>query len=168
MQKSAIGASVAASCAACSMFFAEPLWAADKDLLDVLLGNGAITQAQYDSPLEKEEPTSEEVVEAVATVLSGGFNVDDDESRYSIKIGTRLHAEASGHDGRLPAGIEATDGTEPRRARIETKGFMLEWSRILSTDSSTDLREVADRLNIFQFRTPYTSQIPSNRNTTAV
>ena len=58
-------------------------YAADKDLLDVLLENGAITRAQYDDLLKKDEiviedvlqPDGDEVTE-VDVAATGAANVD--------------------------------------------------------------------------------------------
>ena len=101
---------------------AVPAAAADKELLDVLLANGAITQAQYDTLLDKPKLTKEDVMPVRVSLGPKGFDAQSADGDYAIKIGTRMHFQASGHSGDLPSGVEATDGTEFRRARIETSG----------------------------------------------
>jgi spermidine/putrescine-binding protein len=66
---------------------ALPSAAADKELLDILLSNGAIDQAQYEELLAKEELTKED---AVAVTL--------DKKGFRLKS-----AQASGHSGDLPS-----------------------------------------------------------------
>ena len=134
-----------------SIFGHLPAFAADKELLDVLLGNGAITQAQYDRLLDKDEPAKQAVEQAVndtravSKIDSGGFRAESADKQYTVKIGTRLHAEASAHDGNLPAGIDATDGTELRRARIETKGNIgAAWNWVAEVDFADNETSVKD------------------------
>ena len=62
-----------------------------------------------------------------------------------MKVGTRLHFEASSQDGDLPSGVDPTDGTELRRARIETKGrFRNEYSWAAEVDFADDEVAVKD------------------------
>ena len=91
--------------------------AADKELLDILLLNGAIDQAQYDQLSDKEELSKEDVREVLVTLDEKGLNFRASDGAYSFKIGGRLHTDASGHEGRR-IDSEATDGTEIRRARM--------------------------------------------------
>ena len=64
-----------------------------------------------------------------------GLNVASTDGDYAIKIGTRLHAEGSTHQGDLPTGIEVNNGFELRRARIETKGKIAKnWSWAAEAD----------------------------------
>ena len=129
-----------------SLLLAAPLaGAADKDLLDVLLQNGAINQGQYDQLLEKEKLDVADAEQIVATLDSNGFNVKSADGDYSIKIGTRLHAEASTHSGDLPAASDPVDGTELRRARIETKGtFGDVWNWVAEVDFADNDTSIKD------------------------
>jgi len=101
---------------------AAPAFAADKELLDILLANGAIDQAQYDRLIQKDEVEKADVDEVVMSLNSSGFRAKSSDGDYSIKIGTRLHSEISTHRGDLPDGIQPVNGSELRRARIETSG----------------------------------------------
>ena len=104
------------------VLFSGAAHAADKELLDILLGNGAITQAQYDELLAKPKLEKQDVEQVEVNLSPKGFTAESADGETSIKIGTRLHFQASAHSGDLPPGVEATDGTELRRARIETSG----------------------------------------------
>lgn len=122
-----------------------PALAADKELLDILLANGAIDQEQYDRLLAKEEIEKADVEEVVTTLDSSGFRVKSSDGDYSIKIGTRLHAEMSTHRGSLPDGIAPVNGSELRRARIETSGtFHDNWNWAAEVDIADNLTAVKD------------------------
>ncbi|MDJ0864732.1 MAG: porin [Myxococcota bacterium] len=95
--------------------------AADKELLDILLANGAINQVQYDQLIEKEELNEEDVRQVLVTLDEKGLNFRASDGAYSFKIGGRLHTDASGHEGRRISS-QATDGTEIRRARMYFQG----------------------------------------------
>lgn len=119
--------------------------AADKELLDVLLQNGAINQAQYEQLMSKEKLEMADAEQIVTTLDSSGFNVKSADGDYALKIGTRLHAEASTHSGDLPAGSDPVDGTELRRARIETKGTFGEvWDWVAEVDFADNSTSIKD------------------------
>ncbi len=99
--------------------------AADKELLDILLSNGAINQAQYDELLEKEELTRDDVRKVIVTLDGKGFRVRSSDGAFSIRLGARLHADASGHTG-SNASSEANNGTEVRRGRLNLTGTLWE------------------------------------------
>ena len=81
------------------------------------------SQGQERANVEKQES-----VAPVVTLDAKGFNVKSQDGRFGIKIGARLHVQASGNYGDLPDGVDATDGTELRRARLELKGkFYEDW-----------------------------------------
>ncbi len=119
--------------------------AADKELLDILLANGAISQEQYDGLLAKEKLAVADVQEVVTKLDRRGLRVESADDQFSIKIGTRLHAEASAHSGDLPPGSDANDGTELRRARIETSGkFAGNWRWAAEVDFADNDTSVKD------------------------
>lgn len=127
--------------------FAAPTFAlaADKELLDILLANGAINQSQYNELIKKDALDKEDVDEVVVKLDRKGFNIASSDGEYAIKIGTRLHAEASTHQGDLPQGIDPTNGTELRRARIETKGkFAKRWSWAAEVDFADNRTSIKD------------------------
>lgn len=102
--------------------------AAEKELLDVLLSNGAITKEQYDDLLAKEEITKKDVEDVVVSLNERGFRVRSGDGDFEIKIGARLHAQASTHVADLSPPNDADDGVELRRARIELSGrFYQDW-----------------------------------------
>ncbi|MEM9302076.1 MAG: porin [Pseudomonadota bacterium] len=131
--------------AAVALATAMPVVAADKELLDILLANGAIDQAQYEKLLKKEEIEKSDVDEVIATLDRKGLNVKTSDGDYTFKIGTRLHAEASTHKGDLPEGNEPNNGTELRRARIEAKGTIAKnWNWVAEVDFADDRTSVKD------------------------
>ncbi len=95
--------------------------AAEKALLDILLGNGVITQAQYDSLMKKESLTSTDILgtpEAAAQVEQA---VDEKVEK----------AVAEAVDKRLDASIgekiaKKIDEDFPVKASYGKKGFRLE------------------------------------------
>lgn len=126
------------------LLFCGVTLAADKELLDILLSNGAINQAQYEQLLAKETLEKEDA-QAIVKLDKKGFNVTSADGDYAFKIGSRLHAEASTHQGDLPDGINPVNGTELRRARIEAKGtFAKNWSWEASIDFADDATSVKD------------------------
>jgi phosphate-selective porin OprO/OprP len=118
---------------------------ADKELLDILLANGAITEAQYEQLLKKDEIEKSDVDQIVVQLDEKGFNVASADGDYAIKIGTRLHAEASTHSGDLPAGEQPRNGTEFRRARLEMKGKIADdfsWAAEIDfADNDTSIKD---------------------------
>ncbi len=119
--------------------------AADQELLDILLANGAITQEQYDRLIQKEAIDKEDVKEVVTSLDSGGLSIESGDGDFSIEIGARLHAQAAVHQGDLPAGNEPVDGTELRRARIETNGtFHGNWQWVGEVDFADNRVSIKD------------------------
>ena len=55
----------------------------------------------------------------------GGLSAKSADGSHEIRVGSRLHLQAAGHNGDLPDGTDATDGTELRRARIQMSGRFL-------------------------------------------
>lgn len=101
--------------------------AADKELLDILLGNGALTQAQYDDLLAKETLAKEDVAQ-ISFAGGSGLNVTSGDGRFEVELGGRLHLDYVDHsyDSRMGAPIS---GTQIRRGRIELDGrFDQNWA----------------------------------------
>lgn len=101
--------------------------AADKELLDILLGNGAITQVQYDDLLAKEELE----VNDVANINFGngsGLNISSGDGRYEVEIGGRLQMDYVDHDYDARMEVRPVSGSQIRRGRIEIDGvFSQKW-----------------------------------------
>ncbi|MBN2700948.1 MAG: porin [Methylothermaceae bacterium] len=95
--------------------------AADKQLLDILLANGAISQEQHDRLLKKEEPLTRDDVEVS---LKDGLKFETQDGDFEMKIGGRLHAQAAYHSKDNVAGQKVSDGVEIRRARLRVRGVM--------------------------------------------
>lgn len=120
-------------------------YAADKELLDILLANGAINQEQYGRLLEKDKLLAADVNEVVTKLDRGGLRLTSTDGQFAIKIGTRLHAEASAHRGNLAPGSDANDGSELRRARFETAGkFAGNWNWAAEVDFADNDANVKD------------------------
>ena len=66
--------------------------AAEKELLDILLGNGAITQEQYDVLLEKEELEQIDVAD-INFSEGSGLNITSGDGNFEVEIGGRLHLD---------------------------------------------------------------------------
>ena len=99
--------------------------AADKELLDILLQNGSINQSQYSNLLEKESINKKDVNDINVKLDKKGLQFETADKEFKLKIGARLHADASFHSGDNKInGASATNGTEIRRARIYLKGVM--------------------------------------------
>lgn len=155
---------------------ANPGHAADKELLDILLANGAIDQPQYDRLVAKEEIDKTDVQEVITNLDSGGLSIESGDGDYSIEIGTRLHAEYSQHKGDLPAGSEPVNGSELRRARIETSGtFHGNWSWAAEVDFADNSTAVKDfwlgyktaggtKLSIGSQKQPYSLDVEMSSN----
>ncbi|MBY0226519.1 MAG: OprO/OprP family phosphate-selective porin [Hyphomicrobium sp.] len=122
---------------------------ANKELLDVLLSNGAITQKQYNQMIGKvEAEAKEKEKEPEVTLDQRGFRVKSADDKYAIKIGGRLHAQAATHlnEGGLESiGVNPTDGTELRRARMEMSGTIQEdWRWAAEVDFADNGSRILD------------------------
>lgn len=118
--------------------------AADKELLDILLANGAINAEQHAELLKKPEITKEDVENVVVTLDQKGLNLASGDGSFEMKIGTRLHVDGAVHSGDT-GGAEATDGSEFRRARIELKGkFHHDWTWAAEADFADNAVSIKD------------------------
>lgn len=99
--------------------------AADKELLDILLENGSINKSQYSKLLKKETISKNDVDKIIVKLNKKGLQFETADKEFKLKIGARLHADASFHSGDNDLdSAPATNGTEIRRARIYLKGVM--------------------------------------------
>ncbi len=120
--------------------------ASDQALLDTLLENGTLTQAQYDA-LSAGNDTGDDDASANApateprddlpeiSIDGGGLEVRSAAPEFEFVLGGRLHADFARHTnaGALP--VNPNDGTEIRRARIELGGrFHRDWRWLAQTD----------------------------------
>ncbi len=95
--------------------------AADRELLDILIANGAITRDQYDRLLKKKEPLTKNDVEIS---LKKGLQIKTTDGNFKMKIGGRMHLQAAYHDEGRIAGRDINDGLEIRRGRLYVKGVL--------------------------------------------
>ena len=120
---------------------------ANKELLDVLLSNGAISQKQYNQMIGKAEAEAKaKEKEARATLDQKGFNVRSADDGYAIKIGGRLHAQGAMHlnDDNFST-VDPTDGTELRRARMEMSGKIAhDWRWAAEADFANNGTRILD------------------------
>lgn len=99
--------------------------AADKELLDMLLQNGSINKIQYNKLITKESISKKDVNNVIVKLGKKGLQFQTADKKFKLKIGGRLHADASIHSGdNNISGDSATNGTEIRRARLYIKGVM--------------------------------------------
>jgi len=108
-------------------------YAADKELLGMLLQNGSINQTQYNTLIEKETISKKDVNDIKVSLGKKGLQFATADKQFKLKIGARLHADASFHSGDNDLdSARATNGTEIRRARIYLKGIMWEDFKYIS------------------------------------
>lgn len=96
--------------------------AADKELLDILLGNGALTQQQYDELLAKQELEKADIA-SLSFGKGSGLKVASGDGKYEMEIGGRLHLDYTDHSYDSLMGLAPISGTQIRRGRVEFDGF---------------------------------------------
>ncbi len=79
--------------------------AADKELLDILLQNGSINKSQYSKLLKKETISKNDVDKIIVKLNKKGLQFETADKEFKLKIGARLHADASFHSGDNAAAI---------------------------------------------------------------
>lgn len=119
-------------------------YAAEKELLDILLGNGAITQEQYDELLAKEELEQIDVAD-INFGGGSGLNISSGDGRYEVEIGGRLQMDYTDHDYDARMGVRPISGTQIRRGRIEIDGvFDQRWGYAAEFDFAANQVEIKD------------------------
>lgn len=122
-----------------AMLYNISLYAADKELLDMLLQNGAITQTQYDTLITKETISKQDVEDIRIKLDQKGLQFETADKEFQFAFGGRIQADSTwqSHDKLIKNGtpIEANDGTEIRRGRIAFKGVMWrDWKFMTEVD----------------------------------
>ncbi len=92
----------------------------DQELLNILLENGAIQQAQYEALMGSQGAPGN------FWVNENGLTVDSPDGEFQFVVGGRLHMQASFHDEHLPSASEPSDGSELRRARFHIRARVYE------------------------------------------
>lgn len=123
-----------------------PALAADKELLDILLANRAITQAQYDELMAKEALTVEDAGDIVVDFGAGsGVSVATRDGDYEFEIGGRLHMDYAQHDHDSRIGVVPINGFTTRRSRLEMDGrFAGKWGWAAEIDFAENIVELKD------------------------
>ncbi|HFD87327.1 MAG TPA: hypothetical protein ENJ35_06600, partial [Gammaproteobacteria bacterium] len=117
--------------------------AADKELLDILLANGSITQAQYDQLLKKKEPLTKSDVKV--SLGTKGLEIKTTDNNFKMKIGRRMHLQAAYHDKGRIDGQDINDGLEVRRGRLYVKGVMFrDWKYQAEYDFAGNKTHIKD------------------------
>jgi len=103
--------------------------AADSELLDTLLKNGAINQTQYNELSDKEAVAAKEEAkdwtnDVKVSVGEKGLKVESADKQFKFQFGGRLQVEANGDIGDDELSHGATEGVEVRRARLYMKGIV--------------------------------------------
>jgi phosphate-selective porin OprO/OprP len=103
--------------------------AADSELLDTLLKNGAINKAQYNKLSnkvveEKKEEATDWTNNVKVSVGEKGLKVESADKQFKFQFGGRLQVEANGDIGDDELSQGATEGVEVRRARLYMKGIV--------------------------------------------
>ncbi|MGR9051824.1 MAG: OprO/OprP family phosphate-selective porin [Gammaproteobacteria bacterium] len=141
-----------------SALVAQSAGAVDKELLDILLSNKQITQSQYDYLSKKEELSQADKKEITTSsdvnikLDKKGVQFETADKDFKFRLGGRIHADASysSGDDYVERGttdhIEANDGTEIRRARMEFIGtFFQDWnfkSQVDFADNSVAVKDM--------------------------
>ncbi|HHJ40521.1 MAG: hypothetical protein AXA67_10400 [Methylothermaceae bacteria B42] len=116
--------------------------AADAELLEILLANGAITKAQYDKLLKKKEPLTKN---DVSVSLKKGLQITTSDGNFEMKIGGRMHLQAAYHDQDNIVGQNIDDGLEIRRGRLHVKGkFFRDWKYSAQYDFAHNETHIKD------------------------
>lgn len=156
--------------------FSQAAQAADKELLDILLANQAITQAQYNELLAKEEMTVADAEDIVVSFGGGsGLSITADNGDFEVGIGGRLHLEYANHEHDARMGELPVNGTTTRRARLEMDGLLWgQWGWAAEFDfaeNKTALKDVkmgyeADSYSIYagHQKQPYSLSLEMSSN----
>lgn len=120
------------------------------DLLDTLLGNGAITEKQY-RELGGTEGSGQSAVppgsagQNVSVSNTGGINGRSSDGSATFRLRGRVQVDAASYDGGEFGGEEPNNGTELRRARLSLQGRTWnDWEYELEMDFGEDEPEVVD------------------------
>ncbi len=119
--------------------------AADKELLDMLLQNGAINQTQYDKLITKETLSKSDVNDIKIKLDKKGLQFESGDGDFKFAFGGRIQTDATFHSNDKETG-GATDGTEIRRGRLAFKGQFWEDFKFMSevdfADNGTHVKDM--------------------------
>ncbi len=127
-----------------------PVRAADQELLDMLLKNGAITQEQHDTLMKKETISKQDVDNIKVKLDRKGLQVETADKAFKFALGGRIQADATWatNNNQLTKGgtpVKANDGTEIRRGRMAFKGVMWhDWKYVIEADFADNKVHIKD------------------------
>lgn len=109
--------------------------------------NESINNLQYNKLLKKETVTKKDMDDVSVKLNKKGLQFATADKQFKMKIGARLHADATFHSGAQDiSGDEVTNGTEIRRARLYLKGVMWEDFKYISefdfADNNTAVKDL--------------------------
>ncbi|WP_051906529.1 OprO/OprP family phosphate-selective porin [Methylomarinum vadi] len=120
--------------------------AADKELLDMLLQNGAINQTQYDTLIKKETLSKKDVDDIKIKLNKKGLQFETGDGDFKFAFGGRIQADATFHSNDQAVSGAAEDGTEIRRGRLLFKGQFWRDFKFMSevdfADNSTAVKDM--------------------------
>ncbi|MDT8428893.1 MAG: porin [Pseudomonadales bacterium] len=96
--------------------------AADKELLDILLANDAITEVQHQQLLAQDELTAADV--SHITMSSRGLEIASGNGDFEFNLGGRLHLDYFNHENQSGLPQQPASGTAVRRSRLEIDGML--------------------------------------------
>ena len=101
--------------------------AADQELLDILLSNGAITEDQYEELIEKDRLIEADVAE-IGFSNGSGLQIRSGDGDFEVEIGGRMQLDLTDHSIDSRMGTQPISGSQIRRGRIEIDGtFAEDW-----------------------------------------
>ncbi len=111
---------------ACMALGSGPTLAAEKALLDILLGNGVITQAQYDSLMKKDSLSSGDILGQPETVTPAVEAVVERKVDEAMNARIEKDIEAQVEKSVVDKVASAIEDEFPVKASYGSKGFRLE------------------------------------------
>lgn len=163
-----------------SLFFLHSVWAADKELLDILLANGAITPSQYQQLIKKSALTKNDVKDIVLKLDKKGLQVATKDKTFKFKISGRLQVDGNWNldDDLTQNGqpVQTKNGVDIRRGRIDFKGVLWrDWNFDSEIDFAKSNATIKDmflsytgfeniRLNIGNQKVPISMELQESSN----
>jgi phosphate-selective porin OprO/OprP len=129
-----------------AMLTASSAFSADKELLETLLSNGSINDAQYNKLVDSKETKKAASSDVKISLNKKGFRISSADDAFKLKIGGRIHIQSGYHVG--ADDLPHTEGTEFRRARIHFKGVLFNDFKYVSEFDFADNKVTIKDLNV--------------------
>ena len=118
--------------------------AADQELLDILLSNGAITENQYEELIEKDRLIEADVAE-IGFSNGSGLQIRSGDGNFEVEIGGRMQLDLTDHSIDSRMGTQPISGSQIRRGRIEIDGtFAEDWGYAAEFDYAKNKVAIKD------------------------